>query len=522
MFRTLIAMLAFLMPWLSIGQTIGINTTSPSNSAILDVFSTNKGFLPPRLTTSQRDAIDSPSLGLIIYNLTNNCIEVFRGTGWFNLCSQNFELNSFNKLYGGNEFDIGTYVVATKDGGFITCSSTKSSNTGTLIGVNNNGGYDIWIQKFYSNGKLEWQKLWGGLGDDYGLSIQQISDGGYIMSGSSYSSNTGSLTGLINNGDVDALIIKFDNAGNIIWQKLLGGSSRDICYSVKQTNDGSFIASGRSSTGASPGLTGFLKDDAWVFKLDSTGNLIWQKLFGGTEDEYLNNVLESQYGGFVLSGFSYTSNTGTLTDNTNFGKSDVWIMKIDENGIIQWQRLLGGSEIDLTESLIETKDGSILVVGSSFSSASGSFGSIINNGTRDAIAIKLDYAGNIIWQTMLGGSADDRFNNIVETEDGDYLISGLSNSTNSGTLTGITTNGLVDAWVLKMSSFGKVKWQRLYGGSSFEGGNPSLVCGFKDGSFVLICGSQSSNSGTLSGIYSNGLSDLWILSLSSNGIPKGL
>ncbi|HEV8083739.1 MAG TPA: hypothetical protein VGP55_11080, partial [Chitinophagaceae bacterium] len=192
------------------------------------------------------------------------------------------------QLLGGTGDDhlYGFSNKRTSDGGAILCGSTTSSNTGTFTGLTNNGGLDAVIIKLDASGNTTLQKLYGGSGDDELLCIRQTADGGYIAVGDALSSNSGTLTGVNNNGGHDGWVMKLNSAGGIVWQKLLGGSADDILYSARQTSDGGYILSGTSASSNSGTLTGLTNnggtDDGWILKLDASGNTVWQKLLGGS------------------------------------------------------------------------------------------------------------------------------------------------------------------------------------------------------------------------------------------------
>jgi hypothetical protein len=152
------------------------------------------------------------------------------------------------KAFGGSSSDAANTIYQTADGGYIVAGSSLSTNSGTLSGFNSNGNEDDWIIKLDASGNLQWQKLLGGSSADRVYSVQQTADGGYILAGLSWSSNTGTLTGINSNGDNDAWIIKLDAAGNLQWQQLLGGSSVDHVYAVQQTADAGYILAGSSSS----------------------------------------------------------------------------------------------------------------------------------------------------------------------------------------------------------------------------------------------------------------------------------
>ncbi len=205
---------------------------------------------------------------------------------------------------------------------------------------------------------IEWQKSLGGTGGDFASSIQQTSDGGYIVAGYS-GSNDGDVTG--NHGNTDYWIVKLDNTGAIQWQKSLGGTSNDFASSIQQTSDGGYIVAGYNGsnngdiTGNHGGGT-----DSWVVKLDSTGTIQWQKSLGGTSLDYASSIQQTNDGGYIIAGES-SSDNGDVT--VNHGGLDFWVVKLDTVGIIQWQKSLGGTSDDGAYSIQQTSDEGYIVAG---------------------------------------------------------------------------------------------------------------------------------------------------------------
>lgn len=496
--------------------SIGIGTVAPTEDAILDLTSTTQAFLPPRMTTQQRDAIGNPVPGMMIFNTTTQKLDIYT-IGWSPI---SFTLPGVRKLYGGDNVDRCRSIQKTNDGGFIVAGYSLSSNSGTLTGLINNGSYDYWVLKLNNSGNIVWQKLLGGSQSEYANSIQQTSDGGFIIGGHSTSTNSGTLMGLTNHGFEDYWIVKLDATGIVLWQKLLGGSFPDFAVSIQETNDSGFIVAGytySSNTGTLLGLINNGGVDCWIIKLDSNGNLVWQKIMGGSSDDYPGDIQQTSNNGFIMTGYSASSNTGTLQGIYNNGGDDYWILKLDEYGNIIWQDLIGGDQSDKAYSGDQTSDGGLIVAGFSFSSGMGPPPGLINNGITDHYILKLDDVGNIMWEKLIGGSQLESAFSIQQMNEGGYFVSGNSNSSNTGNLSGISNNGSIDYWVYKLDSAGTIIWQRLLGGSQDETIQSMQIT--SDGGVILAGTTNSSNTGTLTGFTNNGLEDFWILKLDANGNP---
>ncbi len=305
----------------------------------------------------------------------------------------------------------------------------------------------------YAQPAIEWQKCLGGTFHDNAYSIQQTSDGGYVVA--SYTdSNNGDVAG--NHGQYDYWVVKLDVTGNIQWQKCLGGTNADEASSIQQTSDGGYVVAGvaSSNNGNVTGNHGNL--DYWIVKLDANGNIQWQKCLGGTGEERARSVQQTSDSGYVVAGYS-KSNNGDVTGN--HGNFDYWIVKLDVTGTIQWQKCLGGTADDMAYSIQQTSDGGYVVAGCSESINGDVTG---NHGNFDSWVVKLDVTGTIQWQKCLGGTLSDYARSIQQTWDGGYVVAGIASS-NDGDVTG--NHGDEDYWVIKLDANGNIQWQKCFGGT---------------------------------------------------------
>ena len=297
---------------------------------------------------------------------------------------------------------------------------------------------------------IEWQKSLGGSGDDYPKAMQQTNDGGYIVAGSSNSID-GDVTG--NHGGLDCWIVKLNSTGNIEWQKCLGGSSFDLANAIQQTADGGYIVAGKSVSKDGDAIGRTESGDFWIVKLNSTGNIEWQKGFGGSGFETANTIQQTTNGGYIVAGLS-TSNDGDVTGNHG-GRADAWVVKLNSTGNIEWQKCLGGSSYDYASAIQQTKDDGYIVAGYSDSNDGDVTGN--HGGNGDCWVVKLNSTGNIEWQKSLGGSLSDEAYAVKETKDGGYIVAGYSSSSD-GDVTG--GYGAYDYWVVKLNSAGNIEWQK--------------------------------------------------------------
>lgn len=349
---------------------------------------------------------------------------------------------------GGTGNDGAYSIRQTSDDGFIMAGYSYS-NDGDVAGHHGTTGYpDCWLVKLDSSGVVQWQQSLGGTLWEKALAVEQTMDGGYVLAGESFSDD-GDITS--HHGSTaysDGWVVKLDENGVIVWQKSLGGSSHDAIYSIYQTNDGGYVVAGYTSSadGDVTGLQG--EDDYWVAKLDGSGTIEWQQALGGTFSERARSVTQAADGGYVIAGWS-RSVDGAVTGNSDFEWSSFWIVKLDNIGGLQWQQSYGGSYIDEAQSVYQTTDGGYIVAGWSKSSdgdVTNSHGSIYH----DYWVIQLDTQGNLQWQKSLGGSLDDGANCLLQTTDGGYIVAGFSESVDSD-VTG--NHGIGDYWIVKLAAF---------------------------------------------------------------------
>jgi len=423
---------------------------------------------------------------------------------------------------GGSGFDYLYSIQQTADGGYILGGYSNSGISGDKTEAAQD--YDYWVIKLDIAGNIVWQNTIGGSGNDMLRSVQQTTDGGYILGGSSRSGISGDKTEA-SQGFSDYWVIKIDGAGNIVWQNTIGGGDSDGLNSIQQTADGGYILGGSSISGISGDKTEANFDtltgtsDYWVIKLDSTGNIVWQNTIGGSSSDVLYSIQQTADGGFILGGWTDSGISGDKTEASH-GDTDYWVVKLDTAGNIAWQNTIGGSSYDHLNSIWQTADGGYVLGGSSASGVSGdktesSLDTIFY--TSDFWVIKLDSAGNIVWQNTIGGDGYDRLLSILQTADGGYILGGNSESGISGDKTEayldtlgfpVPTN---DYWVIKLDAAGDIIWQNTIGGGDDD--YSIAIQQTTDGSYIV--GGYS-----LSGISADkteakqGNWDYWVIKLS--------
>jgi len=282
-------------------------------------------------------------------------------------------------------------------------------------------------------------------------------------------------------GYYDFWILKLNSAGNIEWQKTYGGSDYDKAYSIQQTNDGGYIVLGNTESFGARG------QDIWVLKLSSDGDIEWQKTYGGSDADEAHSILQTSDGGYIVLG---------NTESFGAGGHDIWVLKLSSDGDIEWQKAYGGSSDDIAHSILQTSDGGYIVAGSTRSFGAGGY---------DFWILKFSSDGDIEWQKAYGGSSDDIAYYIQHTIDGGYIVAGYTDTFGAGGY---------DFWILKFSSDGDIEWQKTYGGSSDD--TAHSIQQASDGGYIVagwyIVSSSTDPIGAVWNDY-----DIWVLKLSSGG-----
>ena len=402
----------------------------------------------------------------------------------------------WQKSLGGSNDEVAMTIKQTSDGGYIVAGNSSSNNYDVS---GNHGSADYWVVKINDTGAIQWQKSLGGISSDQAYSIQQTSDGGYIVAGSTFS-NDGNVTGF--HGSVDYWIVKLNSSGVILWEKCLGGTGGEDAYSIQQTSDGGYIIAGQSNSndGNVSGNHGGI--DYWVVKLNDTGSIQWEKSLGGSGDDIAHVIRQTSDGGYIVAGVSNSTN-GEVTGNHGLG--DCWVVKLNDTGAVQWQKSFGGSNEDEGWSVQQTSDGGY-IVGSRSKSNNGDVSG--NHGGYDYWVVKINDTGAIQWQKSFGGSGDDYLMSIKQISNGGYIVAGWTFS-NNGDVSGNHGSVLPDYWIINLSSSGSIQWQNCLGGSGDD--EASEIQQTSDGGYI-VAGVSNSTDGEVSG--NHGGYDYWVVKLS--------
>jgi uncharacterized delta-60 repeat protein len=324
----------------------------------------------------------------------------------------------FAKTYTGMGPRYTYSVQQTSDGGYIVAGWTY---------VSSSSGYDIFLIKTDANGNIQWAKTYGGASDEYASSVQQTSDGGYIVAG---------YTGSFGAGGHDIFLIKTDANGNIIWAKTYGGTHYEYAFSVQQTSDGGYIMAGYTGSFGAGGW------DIFLIKTDANGNVQWAKTYGGTYYEFAYSVQQTSDGGYIVAGHRSTSPSFVY---------DFLLIKTDTNGNLQWAKTYEeASGGDYAYSVQQTSDGGYIVAG---------YKHYFSAGDRDIFLIKTDTNGNLQWAKTYGGTSGDYAYSVQQTSDGGYIVAGYTGSFGAGAN---------DIFLIKTDAFGNVQWAKTYWGATNE------------------------------------------------------
>ena len=327
--------------------------------------------------------------------------------------------STFQATFGGASLDYGYSVQQTTDGGYIMAGYSSSF-----------GSYDLYLVKVASDASLEWSKTFGGTAADLGNSVQQTNDGGYII--------TGYITG-IGAGLSDVYLVKTTPDGTVEWTKTFGGTKDDQGNSVRQTSDGGYIITGSTQS------FGQGSSDVYLLKTASDGSLQWTKTYGGIGSDYGYFVRQTTDGGFIITG-------ATASYGPSGGFGNVYLLKTLSDGTLEWGKSFGGTSSDYGNCVQQTTDGGYIIAGSTQTYGAGGF---------DAYLIKTTSNGTYSWSKTYGGAASDEAYAVVQTADGGYTVAGYAAS---------YTPFMPRVYLVRATSNGTYSWSKIYGGTGDDRG----------------------------------------------------
>lgn len=409
---------------------------------------------------------------------------------------------AWKKVLGGNGNDYGYSIIKTSDGGYLLSGRTTSNNSGDVGPTK--GGIDMWVMKMDAAGTVSWQKTFGGNADEYSVAAAVTPDGGYVLTGYTTSTNTGDVGQ--NHGNTDFWVVRVSASGALQWQKTLGGNADDRPFAVTITTEGKIAVAGYTSSnnngdvGANHG-----SEDMWVAVLDnSSGSVVWKKTFGGTGTEMAKALAPAPDGGLFVGGTSNSNNNGDV--GTSKGSTDMWILRLANDGTINWKTNLGGTNHEELHSIALGANNTLIATGSTKSNNTGDV--TATKGGEDIWVVQLNsLSGALGWQKSFGGTGIDVAKGILVRPNGQIILAGYSYSHNSGDVE--ANHGAGDFWVIGLNNLGSVVWKKLLGGDDED--LASSIADAGDGGFAVSGSTMSTNSGDVGA--GRGNSDAWVVKL---------
>jgi hypothetical protein len=382
-------------------------------------------------------------------------------------------LIEWQKCYGSSGDESVNSIIATSDGGYIFSGRVDPINDGDFVGYTNlNLKEGIWITKISASRTIEWQKIVGGSNRELNGVISKTKDGGFIMAATTYS-NDGDIIG--NHGNTDVWIAKFSAKGTIEWSKCLGGSDFDGANSIIQTKDGGYAIVG-NTTSIDGDVTGNRSStDGWLVKLTAKGDIEWQKVLGGSSTDIFDSFVQTKDGGYIVTGRAQSPDGDVIGIK---GTQNAWVIKFSKLGVVEWQKCYGGSAWDSARSIIQTAEGGYAIAGRA-TSRDGDL-SKKKDTSEDAWVVKLSSLGAIEWVKNLGGSRGEEANTIIQTSDGGFLMAGYTDSNDGDVKNPL---GVTDGWLVKLSAQGALLWEKSYGSTNHD--NIWRILPTLDGGYLL-------------------------------------
>lgn len=398
--------------------------------------------------------------------------------------NKNEDTTTWQKVHSSNGY--GDFVSVTPaEGGYVAAGYSYNSSA---------QGYDAILVKYDLTGNVVWEKSWGGTGTDAYTSTVKVPDG-YMAVGYTTSTN---VSGITNKGYYDAIIVKYDLNGNLVWQKNWGGSSYDFFNAITYSNN-ELVIGGSSYSSISGQFTNKGNRDSIIVAYDLTGNVKWQKNWGGSGEDAFDAIFPTS-NGYLLAGWSKSKNISGITVNSSL--EDAVIVSFGLDGKLNWNIGYGGSGADKFDSVASTDNGFIATGWVESTDING----ISIKGGRDAVIVKYDENKNIVWQKNWGGSDSEWFTSVLYDVDS-YVVVGRSKSTN---ISGITNKGGSDSIIAKYDLNGNMLLQKNYGGSKDDEFNYVIT---SNGNYVTV---GTTNSANINGLTTSGVSNSIIIKYNSN------
>lgn len=423
-----------------------------------------------------------------------------------NIYSQSSDIQ-WQKTIAGNDMDNPGKMIQSTNGNYFSVGATTSS-IGDLAPYK--GNWDAWITKIDVNGNFVWKKNIGGSNTDILNDIIQTNDGNFIAVGGS-SSTDEDLTGVTFNNTKFGWLVKFDANGNILWHKKFGGSGTETGTLIKESANGElhiFTTSYSNNLDVQTHYGTTTTSDISYFKFSSTGTLLFQKTFGGSEEERLSGITVTSDGGFVVVASSYSNDYDISQHVGTIADKNTWIFKIDGNQNIIWEKSFLIDGYGATYNVKELSNSHIM-----FSYQNHLF--YDGSSHLDAMLITLDAQGNLVRQKSIGGAKHDDIVDILEMSPNHIMLLGCTNSNDSI----VTSNpgNTNPVWILEIDSLSNINWQKAYGGSISEYGTNFFKT--NDNSLVITANTRSHDLDVINNNYWNCMCyDVWLFKLTPSSV----
>lgn len=400
----------------------------------------------------------------------------------------------WSRNYGGYAVDgFGSFIL-TRDSCFLIVGATS---TDTISGFS--GQSDGWVVKTDLDGKVLWQRCYGGDSIDRLVACIQLHDGNYVLAGTTM----GDITNY--HGHIDAWLVKIDSTGNVIWSYAYGGTAYEELSSIVESDNGSIVILGTANSEDGDVSPNGYNMDFWLVKINSNGQILWDKSYGQDGSEFGNSIYKTKDGNYMLCGGASGGMNPVCGQN---GNPSFWLVCVDSLGSLLWQRCYGGSRYEEPFKVIESLDGGFVLVGQTIS-VNGDISDTTEMSFQGWI-VKTDTLGNLEWEKTLGSNGIEKFNSVIATTDTTYLLLGY---TNSNDISGF--NGNTDYYLAKLDNNGKVLWEYCFGGTLDE--FPHTILQIEPNCYVISGGTESSN-GDITTSY--GYVDGWLLKFKEPTISK--
>ena len=368
-------------------------------------------------------------------------------------CKKSDSALTWTRTFGGASSDWGNSVQQTRDSGYVV--------TG-CFGQYGAGEGDLWLIKTDAAGDTVWTRTCGGAHMDWGNAVRQTQDGGYIVAGCTRS--VGEDFGTV-------WLVKFSAEGDTVWTRTFGGTDGEEGTAVQETQDGGYVVTGNTYH------FGAGSNDMWLIKTDAGGDSVWTRAYGGADDDRASSVQQTIDGGYIIVGATLSYGAGNW---------DVWLVKTDSNGLMIWNKTYGGTSYDWGYSVQQTRDGGYIIAGTTY-----------GPGRHNAWLLKVDANGDTVWTRDFDWRNNSEVRSVRQTEDRGYIVSGFTQCVGPGG---------TDVWLVKTDADGDTIWTRTFGGDRDEWGN--CVQQAQDGGYIVTGFTMS---------YGAGRDDVWLVKTGPNG-----